>query len=82
MRLLKLLVVLILAAVIALAAYAYFGDMAPRQNEVRNPIAISVGSGTAPAANNAANTAEVPAAPQAGTDANANADATTETGGD
>lgn len=44
MRLLKVLVVLILAAVIGLAGYAYFGDMQPVRSEVRSPI------GAAPAA--------------------------------
>jgi len=44
MRLLKVLVVLILAAVIGLAGYAYFGDMEPVRSEVRSPI------GGAPAA--------------------------------
>ena len=44
MRLLKVLVVLIMAAVIGLAGYAYFGDMQPVRSEVRSPI------GGAPAA--------------------------------
>lgn len=39
MRLLKVLVVLILAAVIGLVGYAYFGDMAPQRQEIRQPIA-------------------------------------------
>ncbi|SET17695.1 hypothetical protein SAMN04489858_103280 [Paracoccus homiensis] len=39
MRLLKVLVVLILAAVIGLVGYAYFGDMDPKRQEVRQPIA-------------------------------------------
>lgn len=39
MRLLKVLVVLILAAVIGLAGYAYFGDMQPVRSEVRTPVA-------------------------------------------
>ena len=48
MRLLKVLVVLILAAVIGLAGYAYFGDMQPVRSEVRTPL---VGAPTpAPAA--------------------------------
>lgn len=38
MRLLKLVVVVILAAVVALVGYAYFGDMEPRQREVRVPV--------------------------------------------
>lgn len=40
MRLLKLLGVLILAAVAGLIGYAYFGDMNPTRNEVRQPIEI------------------------------------------
>ncbi|MFC3167896.1 MULTISPECIES: hypothetical protein [Paracoccus] len=47
MRLLKVLVVLILAAVIGLVGYAYFGDMQPVRSEVRSPIA---GAPAAPAA--------------------------------
>ena len=46
MRLLKVLVVLILAAVIGLAGYAYLGDMQPVRSEVRSPI----GAAPAPAA--------------------------------
>jgi len=38
MRMLKLLVVLILAGLIGLAGYAYFGDMAPNRREVRMPL--------------------------------------------
>ncbi|MFV0382546.1 hypothetical protein [Paracoccus sp. (in: a-proteobacteria)] len=45
MRLLKFLVVLILAAVIGVAGFAYFGDMAPRQTEMRVPIAMAPASG-------------------------------------
>ncbi|WP_168217588.1 hypothetical protein [Paracoccus liaowanqingii] len=37
---LKLLVVLILAGLIGLAGYAYFGDMAPVQQEVRHPLTL------------------------------------------
>ncbi|MDB6181528.1 hypothetical protein [Paracoccus fistulariae] len=43
MRLLKVLVALILLAVIALAAYAYFGDMEPSRTETREPIAVGAG---------------------------------------
>nr|WP_111298111.1 hypothetical protein [Paracoccus saliphilus] len=38
MRMLKLLVVLILAALIGLAGYAYFGDLTPTRTEVRRPL--------------------------------------------
>lgn len=44
MRLLKILVVLILAAVIGLVAYAYLGDMEATQKEIRVPV-TSGGSG-------------------------------------
>ena len=44
MRLIKLLVVLIVAAVIALVGYAYLGDMEPNQREVRDPIPIQDGA--------------------------------------
>lgn len=46
MRLLKLLVVLILAALIGLTAFAYLGDMEPVRQEVRSPVTgISGGAG-------------------------------------
>lgn len=45
MRLLKFLVVLVLVAMGGLAGYAYFGDMAPRQTEMRVPIATTMGAG-------------------------------------
>ena len=38
MRLLKVLGILILAVVLGLAGYAYFGDMDPVRIEVRNPV--------------------------------------------
>lgn len=41
MRMLKLLVVLILAGLIGLAGYAYFGDMAPTRQEVRSPLQLN-----------------------------------------
>lgn len=47
MRLLKVLMVLILAAVIGLVGYAYFGDMQPVRTEVRSPVA-GVPAATAP----------------------------------
>lgn len=46
MRLIKVLVVLILAALIGLVGYAYFGDMSPVQREVRSPLATTQGGGT------------------------------------
>ncbi|WP_216033511.1 hypothetical protein [Paracoccus marinaquae] len=42
MRLIKVLVVLILAGLIGLIGYAYLGDMEPRRQEVRSPIAGTV----------------------------------------
>lgn len=44
MRLIKILVVLILAAVIALLGYAYLGDMEPQRREVRDAIPITNGA--------------------------------------
>lgn len=38
MRLLKLVVVLILAALIGIVGYAYLGDMDPVRKEVRSPV--------------------------------------------
>ncbi|MBO9455469.1 hypothetical protein J7376_05390 [Paracoccus sp. R12_1] len=38
MRLLKLLVVLILAAMVGLVGYAYLGDMDPVRQEMRTPV--------------------------------------------
>lgn len=53
MRLLKLVVVLILAALIGLAGYAYFGDMEPARKETRQPISTGSAPSTAPAATTA-----------------------------
>lgn len=44
MRLLKFIVMLILAALIALVAYAYLGDMTAPQGEKRIPISIESSS--------------------------------------
>ncbi|WP_265500251.1 hypothetical protein [Paracoccus beibuensis] len=38
MRMLKLLVILILAGLIGLVGYAYLGDMTPNRTEVRTPL--------------------------------------------
>lgn len=40
MRLIKVLVVLILAGVIGLIGYAYLGDMEPVRQEVRSPVTV------------------------------------------
>lgn len=62
MRLLKFLVVIVLLAFLALTGYAYLGDMAPRQQEMRQPVALDTGA-PAPAPTSA--TAVVEAAPPA-----------------
>ena len=52
MRLLKILAVLVVLAFVALAGYAYLGDMGPRQQEMRKPVsldAISRSAGLEPA---------------------------------
>lgn len=49
MRLLKILVVIVVLAFLALTGYAYLGDMAPRQQEMRQPVALDTGSAAAPA---------------------------------
>lgn len=49
MRMMKLLVVLILAALIGLAGYAYFGDMTPTRQEVRSPLHLNPPATPAPA---------------------------------
>ncbi|WP_197054851.1 hypothetical protein [Paracoccus sp. PAMC 22219] len=49
MRMLKLLVVLILAGLIGLAGYAYFGDMAPTRQEVRSPLQLDAPAAEQPA---------------------------------
>ncbi len=43
MRLIKILVLLLLAAIIALVGYAYLGDMEPQRSEVREGIPITDG---------------------------------------
>ena len=40
MRLLKILVALVILAFVALAGYAYLGDMGPRQQEMRKPVSL------------------------------------------
>lgn len=54
MRLLKVLVVLIVAAVIGLAGYAYLGDMQPVRSEVRSPIGAAPVTGPAAPAQDSA----------------------------
>ncbi len=40
MRLIKLLAVVILAVLIGLVGYAYFGDMEPVRSEIRSPLQL------------------------------------------
>lgn len=69
MRLIKFLVVLVVAAVIALVGYAYLGDMKPQQREIRNAIPVQGGelapAPTAPAEAAAEAPAEAEAPPAA-----------------
>ncbi|MFV0409073.1 MAG: hypothetical protein ACK5LJ_05060 [Paracoccus sp. (in: a-proteobacteria)] len=44
MRLLKFLVVIVVLAFLALTGYAYLGDMAPRQQEMHQPVALDTGT--------------------------------------
>ena len=63
MRLLRVIVVLLAVALIALAGYAYFGDMRADPQQMRVPVQIDLGAlaGNAPAAGTAP--APAPAAP-------------------
>ena len=76
MRLLKILVALVILAFVALAGYAYLGDMGPRQQEMRKPVSLDTGAPAPanpivipPAGGAAATTPETPAdtAPADGT---------------
>lgn len=42
MRLLKIIVVLVILAVLGLTAYAYLGDMGPRQQEMRKSVPLNI----------------------------------------
>ncbi|MDO5643245.1 MAG: hypothetical protein Q4G26_12800 [Paracoccus sp. (in: a-proteobacteria)] len=44
MRLLKILVGVVILAFLALTGYAYFGDMAPRQQEMRRAVPLDMGN--------------------------------------
>lgn len=44
MRLIKIVVVLLVLAFAGLAGYAYFGDMAPKPQEMRQPVALDLGA--------------------------------------
>lgn len=57
MRLIKVLAVLILAVLIGLVGYAYFGDMEPVQHEVRTPLAAGTGAPASEATPDAAEAA-------------------------
>ena len=63
MRLLKLIAFLVVAALIALVGYAYFGDMAADSRQMRVPVELDL---DLPAAAPAAAT-PAPAAPPSGT---------------
>ncbi|WBU58095.1 hypothetical protein [Paracoccus sediminicola] len=83
MRLLKVLLVLVVLAFVALTGYAYLGDMAPRQEEIRQPVSLDTSGVTSPSAagatsgNSSADGAEPDAADaNAATDAEAAADST------
>ncbi len=74
MRLIKFLVVLVVAAVIALVGYAYLGDMEPQRREIRTAIPVQGGElAPAPAVptEGAAEAPAEPAAPAAETPAEA-----------
>lgn len=84
MRLLKFLVVIVILAFLALTGYAYLGDMAPRQQEMRQPVALDTGDqgsavpaaatttgGDAPTADDSAAGAD-DADPEGGEDTDAN----------
>jgi hypothetical protein len=47
MRKIKVVVVLVLAGLIGLAGYAYFGDMAPNRTEIRSPLALGASNDAA-----------------------------------
>lgn len=58
MRLLKLLAVLLILILVALAGYAYFGDMSSDPREMRMPVTLELGvEGTVPPADAPAGTA-------------------------
>jgi len=46
MRMIKVVVVLVLAGLIGLVGYAYFGDMDPNRTEIRSPLQLGASSDT------------------------------------
>ena len=48
MRLLKILAVLVIAALIGLTAYAYLGDMDPRAAQMRQPVSLDLSNSAIP----------------------------------
>lgn len=50
MRLLKIIVVLVILAVLGLTAYAYLGDMGPRQQEMRKSVPLNITAPSTPPA--------------------------------
>ncbi|NHF72233.1 hypothetical protein [Paracoccus xiamenensis] len=75
MRLLKILVVLVVLAFVALAGYAYLGDMGPRQQEMRKPVSLDTGTPAAAVPANATTTDPAPEATPAEPDAQPGEDA-------
>lgn len=68
MRLLRLVVVLFVALLLALAGYAYFGDMGADPRPMRVPVTIDLGDVAAPASSPAAAGATAPGGAAPGTD--------------
>ncbi|WBU59095.1 hypothetical protein [Paracoccus albus] len=58
MRLLKLLIGLVVLGFLALVGFAYLGDMSPRQQEMRQPVALDTGAASSTAAPTASDQAE------------------------
>lgn len=71
MRLLKILIVLLVAAFLTLTGYAYLGDMAPRQQEMRQPVNLEAGRAAPPSPAAGETAPEQPSSQANGTDANA-----------
>lgn len=69
MRLIKILVGLLVLAFAGLAGYAYFGDMAPRTSEMRQPVALDLDAPAAAAARDEHTTPAPQTEPEAPADA-------------
>lgn len=66
MRLLRLVVVLFVALLLALAGYAYFGDMGADPRPMRVPVTIDLGDVAAPASGPAAGETAAPGTDRTG----------------